>query len=306
MNYQKASLGVGFAVFVALGAACARADDGTTNAPSVERALGMHNDVVAEFSYTGPSELRDTHGTFGNLDTLQYRVAYSIGLRSSETWEWRTGLAYNQFSFGVPSGAPLPNSLYGIGVPLGFNWRFREQWELRFNIQPGVYSDFKDITGDDVFVPITLGVTYTLNTNLLFVGGFSIEYRRDVPVLPYLGARWRLADHWTLSLLFPRPGIEFQPNQRLALFAGAGLRGGAAQVNEHFGTDVGRPELNNTTLTYWEFRGGAGLRYRLIRGLTAELDGGWTFERRFVFREPDVTLKTKGAPYVQVSLNTRF
>ncbi len=53
-------------------------------------------------------------------------------------------------------------------------------------------------------------------------------------------------------------------------------------------------------------RGVCGPGRRLVRGLTAELDGGWTFERRFVFREPDVTLKTKGAPYVQVSLNTRF
>ncbi|HEY5911810.1 MAG TPA: DUF6268 family outer membrane beta-barrel protein [Verrucomicrobiae bacterium] len=281
------------------------AENASVTAPA-EEAGSVHHEVTGDFSYTAPARLRFDGTRYGDLDSQQYHVGYGIGLRSSPEWEWRTGVDFHALYLGVPADAPLPEHLYGVGVPLGFNWKFADRWQLRVQARPGIYSDFEDITLDDVFVPIMLGASYDMTTNLNLLGGLSIEYRRDIPVFPYFGARWKFADQWTLVLIFPRPSIEYQLNNQLTLFAGGGLRGMAAQVNEHFGTDYGRRDLNNTTLTYWEVRAGGGLRYQLAKKFTFEVDGGWAIERRMVYRDPDETLKTAGAPYVQCSVTARF
>jgi opacity protein-like surface antigen len=150
------------------------------------------------------------------------------------------------------------------------------------------------------------GAVFKVNPDLQVLGGLAVEYRRDLPVMPFAGVRWRFAEGWTASLLFPRSGVEYEYSKQLAFFGGAGLQGGAFQVSEHFGDKFGRPELNNDSLTYWEIRFGGGARYRLLKNLALELDGGYMVLRRFVFRESDFTLKTDPAPYVQTSLRVSF
>ena len=77
-------------------------------------------------------------------------------------------------------------------------------------------------------------------------------------------------------------------------------------MGEDFGDSAGRPNLNGELVDYQEIRGGLGARFNLGRSITAELAGGWIFDRRFEFHEQDLTANGEGAPYVQFSLGARF
>ena len=64
-----------------------------------------------------------------------------------------------------------------------------------------------------------------MNPELQIIGQFNADARREFPIVAFIGARWQFADKWTMLALFPKPRIEYQATDALAVYAGAGFYG---------------------------------------------------------------------------------
>jgi hypothetical protein len=261
---------------------------------------------LAEVGYAWPSSIGLGSQDLGRIDTLQTRASYAFRVGSSERYEWRLGLEFQRLGFDVPAGAPLPDSLYGLAARFGNRWSFADAWSLSVQLTPGIYSDLGDVDWGDVNVPALVFVSYSLNPELQLFGGASVDARRDAPVIPALGLRWRFSPGWELALVYPNPRLEYAVSDGLRVFAGADILRSTFRVAEDFGDRLGRPELNDRDLSYADWKLGGGLHARLAPGITAVVEGGWMVDRRFHFDDRNLLANGDGAPYVRLALRGSF
>lgn len=259
-----------------------------------------------EIAYVLPSSVSLNGVEFGDVDTTEAQISYQASIRASDRASWIAGVELRGTWFDVPGTAPIPDGLYETSLRLGAIWRFAEDWTFQTILSPGLYSDLKDIDDGDFNLPGVALFFWQLQERLQLIGGAAVNLRRDVPVIPALGARWGFADRWTLLAVYPTPRVEYAASDSVTVFAGAELIRTAYRVAEDFGDRFGRPELNDEDLSYNEWRVGAGLRWRIAPAFTVSLDGGWMGDREFNFDEVDVDLEGDGAPYVQLSVGGTF
>ncbi len=211
-----------------------------------------------------------------------------------------------RWGFGLAPGLQVPNTLQGVSLVFGNRWKFADRWALAVSARPGLYSDFEDISGDDFSVPVTVLFSYDLNPKLQLLFGAGFQSGRDIPVIPAIGALWRPDDKWTVSIILPRPGVTYAFDDKLSLFAGGELTGGAYTVGDNFGTRVGDASLNGERLTYREIRAGVGVRYDFSKALRLEVEGGWVIDRRFVYDDRKLQFDGAVAPYVGLGLSGSY
>lgn len=262
-----------------------------------DRELGDLNTMVSGFRYLRTLALDGEAAPAGPLGETP---------GPGSAWSLRLGMDWQRFDFSLPDGAPMPDMLQSLALKVGVNWQFAEKWAALLEADPGLYSDFEDIGWSDVNVPVGMRFTYSPNRSLTWVFGLRYDAYNELPVLPGLGVRWRMDDHWTLSLMMPRPRLEYAWTDRLMLFAGGEFKGGGYRVAEDFGRRRGEPQLDDEQVTYREIRVGGGLRYRLARLLRLTVEGGWAVDRRFVFDDADLQFNGDGAPYIQIGLGGSY
>jgi hypothetical protein len=260
----------------------------------------------SEFAYVLPSALQLDSTEFGDVSTSAAQVSYQAIIPGSKTVSWIAGIDLQGTWFDRPGNAPIPDALYETSLRVGTVWRFADDWTLQVMLSPGLYSDFKDFDGDDFKVPGLILAFWQLNERLQLIGGASVDIRRDLPVIPALGARWNFAEDWTLLAVFPSPRIEYAATDTLTAFVGAELVRTAYRVAEDFGDRFGRPELNDQDMSYNEWRVGVGVRWTPCRAFTVSLDGGWMGERQYNFDDRDFELTSDGAPYVQLGISGTY
>jgi hypothetical protein len=259
-----------------------------------------------EFSHSTDAALNRGNTVLGDLDASWLRAGYSVRFDTSPSYSWSVGLQWDHARFDAPAGAPVPEDIYGLSVRLISNWRVNERWFVRSDLRPGLYTDFEDISGGDFNVPVTVAVGYEVNPDLQVLFAVNVDLRREFPVVGGPGVIWRFADGWRLSLLIPRPQIEFTASESVTLFAGGELRATAIRVAEDFGATVGNPVLNDDQVTYRELRVGGGVRWDLNRLFRLTVEGGYALDRRFEFDRGNVLLNGDGAPYFTVGVSGSY
>ena len=259
-----------------------------------------------EFSHSTDAALNRGNTVLGDLDASWLRAGYSVRFDTSPSYSWSVGLQWDHARFDAPAGAPVPEDIYGLSVRLISNWRLNERWFVRSDLRPGLYTDFEDISGGDFNVPVTVAVGYEVNPDLQVLFAVNVDLRREFPVVGGPGVIWRFAEGWRLSLVIPRPQIEFTASESVTLFAGGELRATAIRVAEDFGTTVGNPVLNDDQVTYRELRVGGGVRWDLNRLFRLTVEGGYALDRRFEFDRGNVLLNGDGAPYFTVGVSGSY
>ena len=281
---------------------------GTLRAQFIQMPEGANTQLryAASVSYAWPSTLHQGSRDLGDMDTVHWRASAGPAFRASERFIWFTGVEAQGFHFDIPSGAPVPEDLYGAALRLGSQWQFAEKWTLVTQISPGLYSDFTDIDGGDVNVPVFALLEYKIRPELQLYFGAGVDFRRDIPVIPLIGARWEFAERWTLQAAFPQPRVEYRLNDDVAIYAGLEYLRSSFRVGEHFGDRVGRPELNDEEISYSQWGVGAGARWRVVKPLLLFAEAGWLVDRRFHYDDRDLLLNGDGAPYLRGGLNGTF
>lgn len=279
---------------------------GSRNAMSASPAATLAQEVDAEFSYVGGATTRGGGANIGSVEEQSANLKYVISPQITKRVLLRFGAEWQRFSFGVPASAPLPGVLQQVSAIIGVDTQLTDQWLLRAELQPGVYSDFEDESWRDVNAPLILSALYVVDADLQWFFGLRVNARSQYLVLPLLGVRWKFADEWTLNLLVPHPRLEYDFNERLKAYFGADIKAGTFKVGDRFGTDHGRSDLNHATLDYFEARIGPGLSWSVRLNVTVEADAGCMVYRRFNFFDQHLTIRSDPAPYGQVACHVRF
>jgi hypothetical protein len=220
----------------------------------------------------------------------------------------RLGADWERFSFGLPDGAALPDTLQSVALIVGLDTQLSDSIIVRFEGQPGVYdTEFDNLRWDSFNFPFVVGGTYIYSPNLQLVLGVSVDIERKYPVLPAAGIRWKIASQWLLDAVLPTPRLQFEISRDMALYIGANLKQSSYRLSDDFGDAHGIPRLNHTIVTYSEVRTGAGLDWKISRVLTATGEVGYQPYRNFDFYRADVRYhQDGGAPYGMISLHGAF
>ena len=262
--------------------------------------------TTLEFGYSGSGDLTEGTLGLGETETHSTRLRHVMSRQIGRRLSWRFGGEWERLGFGVPAGAPMPNTVHGLNLHLGTSIFFSRKSFLQLEVDPGIYSDLEDVDFGDLNAPISARWIYLQNENLQWVVAAIGNPKSELPIVGGVGVRWKFAEDWTLDLILPNPQVRYQVNDRLSVHAGGGFRGGAYRVAEDFGTRIGRPQLNDDDVTYREARVGAGFVWQLNEKISAAVDGGWLIDRRFAYENARLQLNGDGAPFFQLALRARF
>jgi opacity protein-like surface antigen len=263
-------------------------------------------EASADYSYVGSSKTKAGVADLGNISEQAASTKAVVSRHLTEGCILRTGASWERYSFGLPDAMPLPTTLQSVSAVLGADFELSDQWIMRAEIQPGVYSDFDDISFDDVNAPLVVGGSYLVDKNLQWFLGLSVDARRRYPVLPGGGVRWKFANQWTLMFLLPKPRLEYDLSEKVILYMGADLRGGTFKLGKNFGSNHGRQNLNNVAVDFSEVRMGTGVTWEIRPGLKLDLEGGYMVFREFDFHTVDVSFDGRPAPYGQIAISANF
>jgi hypothetical protein len=263
-------------------------------------------EVSTESSYVGGSQTRSGDAKFGHFTEVANSFQAVASTHLAEGVILRMGGAWERYSFGTPADSPLPNTLQSTAAVMGLDFQMASEWLVRFEVQPGVYSDFQDLSLDDVNAPVTLGASYLYDKDLQIVFGISVDPRREYPVMPGAGVRWQFEDRWTLNAILPRPRLEYAASETLTLHAGAALKGGSYRLAEDFGDTHRRPGMNGVTVDFSEVRAGLGASWKPHPSVEVSVEGGYMVWRTFDAWARSVSFRGDPAPYGGLTVTAGF
>ena len=270
------------------------------------KAMNIAQELDADYSYVGGAQLQRGHTDYGSLTEQLGEVKYVFSPQVTRDFLLRVGAEWRRFTFGIPDHAPVPDVLQQVSAVIGCDFQLADRWLVRAELQPGVYSDFSDISWRDANMPLIVGALFLKSADLQFVIGLQVDVRSEYPVLPAAGARWKFAEEWTLNLIMPSPRIEYEANEKLVLYAGANVESGTFKVSDRFGQHHGDPKLDHASLDYFEIRTGPGLVWKVLPDVTVEIEAGAMLHREFRFVDEDTTIRSHAAPYGQIACHARF
>jgi hypothetical protein len=243
----------------------------------------------------GKVEMLDSNGTVVG----SYQATPGVGLRF--------GLDYQRNTFGLPTGAPLPDRLQAFNLSLGADLQLGDAWLVRLEAQPGFYGEDAGLRSRDLSCPLIVGGSYFVNADLQLIAGISYDPNRNFVVLPGVGLRWKFATDWVLNGVPPTPRIEYSMTKSLTLYAGADLRSASYRASGDFGRLHGMPELDNAVVDYTEIRVGAGATWKINSVVTMQIESGCVLVDQFDFHRDDVRFRsTETPPYGGISLKAAF
>jgi hypothetical protein len=269
-------------------------------------SMAVAHELDLELGYEGRGVTYQDGRNVGSIDELASEVKYVISPQITDNLLLRVGADWERFAFDTSQTGALPDILQHASAVVGFDYQLADQWLMRTEIQPGVYGSLAQIGWRNVGAPIYMGAVYLRDADLQWFIGLRVDYRSQYPVFPALGVRWKYADDWTLDFQLPRPRLEYDVNDNLQAYLGAGVKAGTFVVGEHFGDAHGIPALNNATVDYTDVRLGPGFAWKVLPTLTLEAEGGYMIYRTWDFFDKHVKLDSHPAPYFQLACHARF
>ena len=278
--------------------------------PSVELQGGQKSAVswevdadvsgVTKSRFEGVSRDSDV----GVLDTSFNAVA---SLEGKGGILYRFGIDYQRHDFVGVQSQPIPTTLQSYSLTVGADFQLGDAWLARIDFQPGFYGSGDVFRFGDFNVPIVMGASYFVNSDLQLVVGLSLNFERKYPVLGGIGLRWRMGHDWVLNGILPTPRIEYSLSQSLTVYAGADFRGDTYRVNRDFGRTHGTGGLDDAVADYSQIRVGTGISWTINPHATFQMEAGFVPVDDLDFHRADTRVRSSEIPpYIDLSLKARF
>jgi opacity protein-like surface antigen len=258
----------------------------------------------ASYSYVAGSKA-SYYG--GKGDSHAQSVVGSVGIEVplNETWFVPMGAGTFNGFYETLNSAPIPEDIHTLGMTAGIGRRIGEKWTVRATAGPEFYR-LSEMRSSDVGVGGLLMAIYRWQPDVTVSMGLSIQPDRNIPVMPAIGARWDISTNLTLNAMFPKPGLFYHANRQLDLFIGAGANFAVFRTDHAMAERMGESRFDHALGTYREFHLGAGAEYRVWKGLSASVEGGYAVGRALDYSRLDERVTFDPAPYVQAALRCRF
>ncbi len=264
-----------------------------------------HIGASVDYSYVGSGDVTFS-GTKGSSDAQSVNANLTGEIPLSDQWFIPMGIDSHNLFLGTVAAAPIPDQINTLGMGAGVGYHINDQWTVTGIVGPRFYR-IGDVEGDgDVGVGGVVHATYRWTPSLTVGFGLAFEPDSDVPVLPVAGLRWEIQTNLILNLMWPKPALIYRVNHDLDAYICGGGNFTVFRAGTDFGTRLGQPVYNNALATYRDFHVGAGVNYRLVRGLSLEIEGGYSVGREIDYNRLDQTVSFDPAPYVEAGIRYRF
>jgi len=199
----------------------------------------------------------------------------------------------------------LPDNLQMTMMSLGWLQQWTPRWTTLIRFDPGIASDFEDVTWEDCYTRAYLVFLFTVNKqlSLMFGGGYTDQYEFPNPV-PILGFDWRPRRDVHFNLMIPdRFHFRFAINKWIWPGFRGMLRGYSFRLSE-------KEPMDGARIHRRELRLGPILDIRLVADLFLNLECGAIVLNEFDYYDKHENRLLKGDRngnwYVQTGLAYRF
>ena len=285
-------------------------------------SIPISQEFNVEGSYGGGVQTKQGGLRLGDASNTNSHFDYVVSPQVKDGVLLRFGIDAERNDFGFDHAMPLPNVLESFNAIIGVDLALTDKILFRAELHPGIYTDGVDITGDDFDMPVQFGATYLYSKNLQIILGGQIDLKSDVPIIAIPGVRWQFADQWVLSLIPPKPQLQYEFNKALTLYVGAEILDGTYHLNDQFGsthaatTIQGQPSLNDKIVDFNEDRVGVGATWKFMPNLSLDASTGYIVYREFDvhknefgFNHHSTTFHENigdGAPYGELGISGSF
>ena len=223
----------------------------------------LSGEFSADLTYVGEGDVERGAKHVNDFDEMDSDIRVVLTPRV-KFGVLRFGAEWERFSFGLPNGAALPNTLQSFSTIIGLDTQLSDSILIRAETQPGLYnSGLGHLFWDDFNMPFVIGGTYIFSPNVQLILGVSVDVERNYPVIPAAGIRWKLGPQWLLDAVMPTPRLQYKLTRNVSLYAGATLTEATFRTDDEFGNSHGMPKLNHAVVTYSEIRTGGGFDWKI-------------------------------------------
>ncbi len=214
---------------------------------------------------------------------------------------FRTGFGDLDIRFGLDSlifmgdgNLDLPDQVSALRLDARYVLRLNDGYAVRLGLEPGLYSDFKDISGDDFFLPFNLAAIRALTPDISVLVGAAFFPEFDRWFDPRIGMRWALSDYMLLDLFYPESRLIVRPNYDWRFLLGFRI------------TEYLEYQLENTDdrrrLMYDDSRLYAGVETTIREGIQFMVQAGRVFDRSVDFKRIGGKSDVDDAFYIRVGI----
>ena len=260
--------------------------------------------------YVGGTSAKFQGARSGDSDAFNVNVDAGTRVAFTDDWFLNLGLVSDNYFLGSVAGIPVPDAIHTLRLNTGVGYHWNDQWTFTALVSPSLYR-FEDVNGDDIGVSGGVVAAFVQNPSLTWSFGMIGSPDSDVPVLPIIGVRWLINDHYTLEVGMPKTRLTYNIEPNLAIYTGLDLNGTTFRTGEHL-MPPNTPPLNNTAryngalASYHDIRLGVGASYEFWRAVRAEAETGFSVYREIYYNDSDQSVEFKPAPYVRLGLGVRF
>jgi hypothetical protein len=179
-----------------------------------ESFIPSYNAASVHYLWGSSADLQNSPGS--SLAQQEAGVLAQYPLFRSENSRLTTGVRFRWNGFDFDGASPVGTGmldLYRLQVPVNYWHSIGEQWKLWAGVEPGLFTDFKAVSGDDFALTALAVAAYEWRPEWsLSLGAY---YSRDLgedQLLPVCGVIWRPNPHWNISATFPRFRVAYAPD----------------------------------------------------------------------------------------------
>jgi hypothetical protein len=170
-----------------------------------------------EASYVGTGEAKRGSRSVGDITEISSSAGVVVSTQVSRSALLRLGVQWQWYSFDPDPTAPIPDSVQGLNLVVGADFQVSPAVILRVDALPGLYGSFRNISSKDFNVPFQIGGSYFVSTDLVFIGGVSVDINSDFPVYPAIGLHWKIGSKWVIESIPPRPQLRYLLSDNVTL-----------------------------------------------------------------------------------------
>ena len=165
--------------------------------------------------------------------------------------------------------------LYVLSLPIDLVYTGWDRWTLLGSVTPGLFSDLKEITGNDYKTQLHGLALYRIRPSLRLAAGVAYDSDfGDDDLYPLGGCIWDINNRLTMRLVLPRPTMVWAPDDKLVVYAGARATGNKWNM---------RPLDDGVEYDFkvetWSV--GCGVEYALFKKIWFHLDTGVSINRKY-------------------------
>lgn len=246
--------------------------------------LGVVDDAQVSFGEDGGTSFSMVEANAGSgLVYLQTSLG-TLDLRTAlDSWFFTSG-----------GGVDLPDQVGALRLDVSWVLRSPDGTALELGTWPGFYTDFRDLSGQDFFMPLNIAIHRSFSPELAGKAGLNIFPSFERVVDPEVGVRWAVGEWALVDLFYPESRVAISPSPAWSLYTG--LR---ALLYPEFQLREGD---QRNRFRYREWRWSIGSDFALSGSVKLMVEGGSSFDRHISFEDVTGKADVEDALFFRIGL----